>query len=177
MKQVPDALCVLRAMLGVVLVPFALSERWDIAFVLLAAAVASDMLDGYLAKKLDAKSDFGRDVLEPNCDLIMVLGALSGLLFTGSISWLPVVLLLALPAALAQWAIVRAGEESLPRKIANGFIPLQYVAAAVTLFVIYALKGLGDNAAWLLLLVPPVLLMVWEKRARWYGAWLHGRAH
>ena len=177
MKQIPNALCLLRAALGVALVPFALSGSWAVAFGLLAAAVLSDMLDGYLAKKLDAQSDFGRDVLEPNCDLVMVAGALAGLLLTGNLSWWPVVTLLALPAALAQWAIVRAGEESLPRKIANGFMPLQYVAAAVTLFVIYADKGLKDNAVWLLLLVPPVLLMVWEKRDRWYGAWLHGQAH
>lgn len=176
-KQIPNALCIIRALLGIAVIPLALTGLWMAAFMAVAVAVATDMLDGYLAKKLDAKSDFGRDVLEPNCDLALVVGSLAGLVLSETVSWQPVVLLVAIPGIGAELLLKRRPEGSLGKKIHNGFMPLHYVAIAIAVFALYAYQAMGSDSVWLLLLLIPASVMAWEKRDRWYGAWLHGQAH
>lgn len=63
LRQVPDALTVTRALLAVAF-PF-LPEGWRLPALL--AALASEYLDGFLARALDAQSRFGR-LCDPAAD-------------------------------------------------------------------------------------------------------------
>lgn len=110
-RQIPNALTVLRLTMSVVF--FALLSLADTdpaaliaSSVLFAAAASTDALDGYLARKWNVESAFGR-VMDPLCDKVLVLGAfvyLAGPAFadpegkatqiTGVYPWMVVVMLL-----------------------------------------------------------------------------------
>ena len=155
---------------------FALQDWWVMAFVAIVLGITSDMLDGYLARRWNVSSDFGRDVLEPNSDLVLTVASMGGLLLAGEVSWwwVPVI---AIPNSLGQLAIWRSPEGTLLRRIANGFMPLSYVAFVVALGMIYSAKAMGGSAVWLLIPTLPIATwVVWEKRVRWVR-WLRGYAH
>ena len=72
-RQIPNALTVLR----LVLVPFALRAIWfreyDAALLLCAFAGITDALDGFLARRLHARTRFGA-YLDPVADKILLSG-------------------------------------------------------------------------------------------------------
>lgn len=86
MKSLPNILTVFR----ILLVPVFAFALWDhpsdlarlIAFALFAVASVTDWLDGYLARKWNAGSDFGR-MLDPIADKILVGVALMVLVAEG----------------------------------------------------------------------------------------------
>lgn len=112
-RQIPNALTVLRLIMAVVFFALLSLAGTDpaalvAAAVLFAAAASTDALDGYLARKWNVESAFGR-VMDPLCDKVLVLGAfvyLAGPAFavadpdgkatqiTGVYPWMVVVMLL-----------------------------------------------------------------------------------
>ena len=97
--------------LWLVLVPQA--DVW--AFVLLAVAGASDWVDGYLARRLDQRSELGV-LLDPLADRLYIAATLLGLALRGLIPWWLVGILVArelfLLALLPR--IRRSGRLALP---------------------------------------------------------------
>ena len=83
LKQIPNLLTVLR----LVLIPFFLfflvqddlNDRL-IAFAIFSFSSFTDFLDGYLARKLSAESEFGR-ILDPLADKALVISALSAFIY------------------------------------------------------------------------------------------------
>lgn len=81
-RQLPNALTVLRLILAgaffAALNFFRYPDHnvaWgNAAIVIFAAAVATDALDGYLARRWHVESIFGR-IMDPFCDKILILGA------------------------------------------------------------------------------------------------------
>jgi CDP-diacylglycerol--glycerol-3-phosphate 3-phosphatidyltransferase len=81
-RQLPNALTVLRLVLAgaffATLNAFRYPDHnaaWgNAAIVLFAAAVATDALDGYLARRWHVESIFGR-LMDPFCDKVLILGA------------------------------------------------------------------------------------------------------
>ncbi|HEY4112958.1 MAG TPA: CDP-diacylglycerol--glycerol-3-phosphate 3-phosphatidyltransferase [Rhizomicrobium sp.] len=87
MLNLPNAITVSRILLvPVFAVLFALPGTWArvIAFAIFCIAGASDALDGFAARKLNAGSDFGR-MLDPIADKILVAVALMMLVAQGSV--------------------------------------------------------------------------------------------
>jgi CDP-diacylglycerol--glycerol-3-phosphate 3-phosphatidyltransferase len=99
MAQIPNMLTICRIIL---ILPFAVlilagsdGARWA-ALVLFIIAALTDWLDGYLARRLDAFSPWGR-MLDPIADKLLVAAALLLLVATGTIGgWgiLPVLAIL-----------------------------------------------------------------------------------
>ncbi len=83
--NVPNLLTMLRmAMIGVFVWIFA--EGWYLwAAIVFLAAGATDMLDGYIARKYRLITDFGK-MMDPLADKLMLLTALTCLL---AIGWMP----------------------------------------------------------------------------------------
>jgi len=75
MWSLPNLLTLFRALAAVPVTAFVLAGWWEAAFVLFAVAAATDWLDGYLARKWDQTSDFGR-FLDPIADKLMVAAVL-----------------------------------------------------------------------------------------------------
>ncbi len=81
-RQLPNALTLLRLLLAGLFFcilnfyRFPLVHRWALicAGVIFIVAVITDALDGYLARRWQVESTFGR-IMDPFCDKVLVLGA------------------------------------------------------------------------------------------------------
>ncbi|MDD2331886.1 MAG: CDP-diacylglycerol--glycerol-3-phosphate 3-phosphatidyltransferase [Candidatus Cloacimonetes bacterium] len=86
MKQIPNLLTWLRLLIiPIFLWKLFLSNygyRIEICLALFVLAALTDFFDGYLARRLNAISDFGK-IMDPLADKLIVLSALAG------ITWLP----------------------------------------------------------------------------------------
>jgi CDP-diacylglycerol---glycerol-3-phosphate 3-phosphatidyltransferase len=81
--SLPNLLTLARFGLAVVLFVFIAVESWVACLVVFALAALTDLLDGYLARRLNQASAFGRN-LDPLADKVLVCGAFIFLLPLGS---------------------------------------------------------------------------------------------
>ncbi len=103
-KKVPNMICWFR----IITIPFILlfllnnpvsasfpvRTRFCIAGIIFAVAILSDMVDGKIARKYDAVTNFGK-FLDPIADKMLVLSVLMAFIGLGVISCVPVILILA----------------------------------------------------------------------------------
>ena len=68
-KQIPNLVTLSRVLLGALIPPFALSGNLIGAGILTVGAIFTDAIDGFVARKLNAVSEFGKN-LDPVCDKI-----------------------------------------------------------------------------------------------------------
>ena len=145
-----------------------------IAFVLYVAAVVTDWLDGYLARKLNQGSPLGR-MLDPIADKLLVLSLLIALAFTRDLSALDLVPAIAI---LMRETLVAGLREYLgPKNVvvhvtmfAKWSRAVQLVAVGIIL-VERLIAGLGlvsDIVLWI-----SGILTVWAGVQYYAGAWPH----
>ena len=155
---IPNILTLLRVLLVPVIVILLISEEKNIllwwAFVLFLASSVTDFLDGWLARKLDQESDFGR-LIDPIADKLLIVGVYFALVENGTITDLHVVafiliicreiLVSALREYLAQFDI-----NMITTKLAKLKTAMQLVTSAALIisplfsdtFLLYSLIGL-----------------------------------
>lgn len=99
MHSLPNIMTIARIM-GSIAVPFLIMAETNtlrlIAVIIFAMAAATDWLDGYLARQLDATSSFGR-MLDPIADKVLVavtLLALANVDHWGWMMFIPAILIL-----------------------------------------------------------------------------------
>ena len=171
-KAIPNLVSLPRALLAPFVMILAIRQEWILALGVLAVSITSDWLDGWLAVKLRAKSEFGRIYLETGCDLIMTIRALGGLLFAGVIPWWPLWPLVAV-AVLIWPVVVFIPERKRLRRICSSACPLYYLTVIMSVLGIYCVKALGVWALCLFFLAIPAVL---AKRHR-LMSWLGGKSH
>ncbi len=139
---IPNAISAARLLgvpvfLWLVLVPHADTA----AFLLLVAAGVSDWVDGYLARRLDQRSDLGV-LLDPIADRLYIAATLLGLALRSLIPWWLVGILVARELMLVTL---------LPRLRRHGRValPVTYVGKAATFCLLWGfpLLLLADNPA------------------------------
>jgi phosphatidylglycerophosphate synthase len=104
LRTVPNGLTLLRPLGTILFVWLTLPPypagsfwaRWG-PFLVFLSIVSSDILDGWLARKLNQTSHWGR-ILDHSCDVLFILTALSTFVVRGLVPWW-------LPAAIA-WAFL-----------------------------------------------------------------------
>jgi cardiolipin synthase len=160
----PNALSLLR----IALTPFAVvlvARSSILAFPLIALALFTDFLDGWIARRCRASSTIGR-FLDPLADKLFAAGVLAALAASGRVSWEIAVAVFVRDAALLVygWMRLRGGESvppaNLPGKIAFaafggwllalvGGVPLP-VWAGVGVVTFYVLTGVlyGARVPW-----------------------------
>lgn len=79
-KQIPNLLTMSRAFGPLLIVPMTLKNNILGATIVCSLVAITDLIDGAVARKLDAVTDFGKD-LDPLCDKLFVLGITIPLLF------------------------------------------------------------------------------------------------
>ncbi|MGF1455341.1 MAG: CDP-alcohol phosphatidyltransferase family protein [Alphaproteobacteria bacterium] len=87
MRHLPNALTLARLLLGIMTALLILAPEqpdWTGAALAFTAGALSDGLDGWLARRLDARSRFGA-TLDPLADKVLVGGALLGVMVSGPI--------------------------------------------------------------------------------------------
>ena len=82
-------------------------ESRTVAASVYVALVITDAIDGYLARRLNAVSVFGK-YLDPLADKILVIVALIALVELGVVSSIPVMLIVAREFAVTAWRITAA---------------------------------------------------------------------
>ncbi|KYJ99348.1 CDP-diacylglycerol--glycerol-3-phosphate 3-phosphatidyltransferase [Microbacterium sp. CH1] len=107
-RQLPNAITVARIPLAVVFFVLLLvggtygladlTVRW-IAAVLFIVAISTDWVDGYLARRYDIVSDFGK-LWDPIADKLLTGAGFVGLAILGEVSWWIVVIIL-----VREWGI------------------------------------------------------------------------
>ena len=162
----PNALSLLR----IVLMPPAawfVVRSSPLAFVLIAVALFTDFLDGWLARRFRASTPIGR-FLDPLADKLFAGGVLVAVAASGRVAWEIAVAVLVRDAALLAygWMRLRSGESvpaaSLPGKIAFALVGAWLLAlvggvplpawAGVAVVAWYVLTGLfyGARVPWIL---------------------------
>lgn len=136
---IPNLLSFAR-LLGVpVFLWLVLGPHWDIAaFVLLVVAGATDWFDGYLARRLDQRSQLGV-ILDPLADRLYIAATLLGLALRALIPWWLVVLLVVRELMLLALLPVL-------RRHGRLALPVTYVGKAATWCLLWGfpLLLLGD---------------------------------
>ncbi len=77
---VPGLVTISRAVLAYQVTLHAWSGNWRSALIWLCGLWLTDFADGAVAKALHAESTFGRAILDPGCDLVLILASMLGLI-------------------------------------------------------------------------------------------------
>jgi cardiolipin synthase len=82
LRWIPNAICVVRILLVIPIVDLLVARQFDLAFVLILLAGASDGLDGFLAKTFDWRTRLG-GLLDPIADKLLVTSVFLTLTYIG----------------------------------------------------------------------------------------------
>lgn len=174
MIWLPNAISISRIFVSPLIVLMAIVGDWPLAFVLLAIGLITDWLDGFVAIKLNACSNTGKR-LEPICDLLLVSGALAGLLLTDNLSWVLAVVLILVGAVII--IISRTFSDGSKLKIfCTGFIAFYYLGLITSVTGVYAVKAFSQNALWLIVAAIPIGLISIKTKQHRLRAWLNGQS-
>lgn len=94
MRHIPNILSCLRVLMVIAFIFFFIRQQYLICLILYVCAFLTDVLDGYLARRFNWISDFGK-LVDPFADKFMLITALVCLF---SVEAFPVILLIAIAA-------------------------------------------------------------------------------
>jgi CDP-diacylglycerol--glycerol-3-phosphate 3-phosphatidyltransferase len=132
--------------------------RWRvIAFVIFAAAVITDRVDGALARSFDLVTEFGK-LADPIADKALIGAALIGLSLLGDLPWWVTIVILVreIGVTILRFAVLRRGVIPASR---GGKLKTLVQALAIGLFVL-PLSGAWLTGAWVLMWAAVVLTVV-----------------
>ena len=132
--------------------------RWRvIAFIIFAAAVITDRVDGALARSFDLVTEFGK-LADPIADKALIGAALIGLSLLGDLPWWVTIVILVreIGVTILRFAVLRRGVIPASR---GGKLKTLVQALAIGLFVL-PLSGPWLTGAWVLMWAAVVLTVV-----------------
>lgn len=145
-REVPNLLTVLRlvavpVMVVCLYIDDGAQERWRwIAWVVFVLAAATDALDGYLARRWEVVSSFGK-LADPLADKALVLGALVVIAAQGETPWWPLIVVSIREAAVTIGRFAVARDVVIPAS-AGGKLKTALQVIAIFLLLLPA------NVAW-----------------------------
>ena len=86
MRHIPNILSCLRIAMVIAFIVLFIKGQYAICLALYIAAFLTDVLDGFLARKFNWVSDFGK-LVDPFADKFMFISALTCLVVIGSFPW------------------------------------------------------------------------------------------
>jgi phosphatidylglycerophosphate synthase len=168
---IPNAVSLMRIPLTILTVTAALDQRWYDAFVWLCSAVVTDMIDGTLARALNARSERGSKYIDPFSDGFMGFTSMLGLaLQPGGYAWA-----LYLPASLIIAIVLKLSKHSDSKlwhqRVSNAALPLCYASTMIAVLMAYAMR-IGGDTTWVYQTTFSLLpLMAYLKRQRVKDWW------
>jgi cardiolipin synthase len=131
MRLLPNLLSAVRALLAVPVVLAIRSGAGELAFLLLLAAALTDALDGYVARRLGARTEAGR-VLDPLADKLLAAAAASALwAWRGLPGWFLAVVIARDALILAAGGVLARRAGRVPESTPCGKAAFAAVAAAL----------------------------------------------
>jgi CDP-diacylglycerol---glycerol-3-phosphate 3-phosphatidyltransferase len=123
--------------------------RW-VAAVLFLVAILTDSVDGFLARRQNLVTDFGK-LVDPIADKILIGGALVGLTILGELGplgWVVTGLILLREFGITVWRFVALRDRVIPASLA-GKVKTWAQSVAVTVVLVPLDRLLGDWWLWL----------------------------
>ncbi|MEY4409250.1 MAG: hypothetical protein RLZ65_279 [Actinomycetota bacterium] len=140
LRSIPNLLSLLRLLLVPVFLWLLLADYLVWALVVLAAAGASDWLDGVIARKFNQITELGK-VLDPAADRLYIFATLIGLTINGNIPlWLAVVIIARDVMLLLVYPLLATH--------GYGPLPVHFLGKAGTFALLYALPLLLMADIW-----------------------------
>lgn len=170
---VPNAITASRGLGGVAVVGLLLGGWRLAAFWVFIFAVSTDLVDGWLARKLDAVSDTGR-WLDPLSDKMLAMTTWAGLLVVGWVpGWLAGLVLLRDLLVLVAWIVAHGRELDFSPTLA-GRLKISFEGVALPLLLLHhTWAGVHWESAGVILGVITLMLSVWsagEYAVQWRAA-------
>lgn len=109
MKNVPNILTIARVLLIPVFIVFLMNDHYYISGIIFIGASLTDALDGFIARKYDLVSNFGK-LMDPLADKLLVVSALICLTVLGDIPYWMVIVILAREFTITGLRSVAASE-------------------------------------------------------------------
>ena len=161
MRIVPNLLTVLRLVAVPVMVACLFLDheaqgqwRW-IAWTVFVVAAATDALDGYLARRWEAVSSFGK-LADPLADKALVLGALVVLALQAETPWWPVIVIAVREAGVTIGRLAVARDVVIAASM-GGKLKTALQVLAIFLFLLPTHAGWVDDVGWWVLVASVVI--------------------
>ncbi|WP_125132414.1 CDP-diacylglycerol--glycerol-3-phosphate 3-phosphatidyltransferase [Microbacterium sp. 10M-3C3] len=150
-RQLPNAITIVRILCAPVFVWMLLADagaggglRWG-ATALFVVAIATDGVDGYLARRYEIVTDLGK-LLDPIADKVLTGAAFVGLSILGELPWWITIVVLVREVGITVYRFVVVSDHVLA---AAWMGKLKTVAQAVALTLALApIAGLVDSSVW-----------------------------
>ena len=154
-KHLPNILTIIRFLLIPVIVLFALNNNYIAAIVVLTISGITDILDGYIARRFNLISDFGK-LMDPFADKATQLTILVVLSIKGIIPfWIMLIVLLKEVLMIAGASFLYGKELVVSSKWYGKLATvLFYVAIVCSLFILYWNASLAGQPEYSLPMLP-----------------------
>lgn len=131
--------------------------RWW-ALILVALAAATDWLDGYLARRWNVVSSFGK-LADPIADKALVLGVLAALVWVDGLAWWPVAILLVREVGVTVGRLAVAKGVVIPAS-RGGKIKTFLQLTAILMLLVPGMPEWFYTAGWWVLIAAVVVAVV-----------------
>lgn len=150
--NLPNRLTLMR----VVLVPFFvwafLAGWYVVALVLFAVASITDFLDGYIARRDNLVTNFGK-FLDPLADKVLVVSALACFTDVGLISCVPLIVIASREFMVSGLRLIASGEGVVIPAGMAGKLKTAFTMASTVYILVYCILGLSGGAPYVVLQV------------------------
>jgi CDP-diacylglycerol--glycerol-3-phosphate 3-phosphatidyltransferase len=151
--NIANIITVVRILLAPVFIVLLLDDahsfgplRW-VAAVLFVVAIATDSLDGFLARRQNLVTDFGK-IVDPIADKVLIGSALVVLSILGELWWWVTIVILVREFGITIFRFIVIRRSVIPA-VASGKLKTVFQAVALSLFLFPLVKLLGSWVLWL----------------------------
>jgi phosphatidylglycerophosphate synthase len=141
-------------------------ENWILAAVTFFCGLATDWIDGALARKLDAATKFGGEVLEPIADVFLVMCGAIGLVVVGLIPWWVLATIIVANRVL-DWGI-RPHMNRPDRVLWFEAVLLEVGAYGISVFLLWQAISYAGIAA---ICAAPIIIVLKRRRIQDFTRW------
>ena len=181
-RQLPNAITIARILCAPIFLWLLLADggsdgplRWWAA-ILFIVAIATDGIDGYLARKHDIVTDLGK-LLDPIADKVLIGGALVSLSILGELPWWVTIVILVREVGITVWRLIALRDHVIPAGILGKIKTwVQAIAISFALVPFPSLIGEWMNVVNLVLMSAAVILTVVSGVEYLWQAWRADRA-
>ena len=163
MKQIPNLLTAARLLAAPYILYLLWTGEYRTALVWFSIASATDVLDGFLARRFHAGSKIGA-LLDPVADKVLLSGSFLALGLTQVIPFWLMAIVLGRDLLILGFAIV-----ALARKLRRDFPPSVWGKASTAAQIAYVLFAVGHEAAITPLVVATILGWIAATLTLWSG--------
>ena len=184
MKHVPNTITIVRIFFAPVFIWMLLTAGDDLTSPLrwcgaglFVVGMATDGIDGYLARKYNVVSDFGK-LLDPIADKVLTGGALITLSILGELPWWVTAVILLREVGITVFRFAVLSDRVIPASRGGKLKTItQFVAITFALLPMQAVIGDSANIINIVLMSAATIITVWTGVDYLVDAWRQNKKH